>query len=89
MLINEGVESGEIVVVVDDRGVGVFVGGELDEVLSFLGVELDSESTFELPFRLEVSAHLFDLYVTFALGIQHLKRRQQRLWVVGLEIPIL
>ena len=44
MFINEGIEPWKIVFIVDYSLIGVFVGGEIDEIFSFLFVELNAWS---------------------------------------------
>ena len=42
MLVDEGVQPGEVVLIVKDSGVGILACGEVDEVLSLLCAKFDS-----------------------------------------------
>lgn len=79
MFIGETIQSGEIILIVDDLGLWVLVGCELHEVLGLLLSEFYAGG-------LEVTLHLFDLDVALVLGVEQPKSREDRLRLIGFEL---
>lgn len=79
MFIGETIQSGEVILIVDDFGLWILIGCELHEVLSLLLSEFYAGC-------LEVTLHLFDLDVALVLGVEQPKSREDRLRLIRFEL---
>lgn len=90
MLIDESIQPGQIVLVIYDRGIGILIGRELNEILGLLGIELNSIINLRFsPLSFQMPPHLFDFDEAFALRVEHLEGGEKCLGVVRLEISVL
>jgi hypothetical protein len=82
VLIDEGVEPREVVLIVDNGGSLILIRGEVNKILGLFLVELDTRS-------LQVPLHLVNFDVPLALRVQKPECRQHGLGLVGLELAVL
>lgn len=82
MLVHETIQPGEVVFVVDDFGLWILVGCELNEILGLLLAEFYTGG-------LQVTLHLLDLDVALVLGVEQPEGSEDGLRLIGFELLLL
>ena len=82
MFVGKTIQSGKVVFVVDDCGIGIFVGSEVHIIFGLFLSELNTRS-------LQMSLHLFDFDVTLSLWVKQTKSRQNCLRLIRFELLLL
>lgn len=81
MLIDKGVKPGKVVFIIDDGRARVLVGSEINEIFSFLLIELNARS-------FQMSLHFLHFNVAFSFRVEKSECSEHGLGLIRFEFLV-